>query len=183
VIERDGAYRVLLRNARGRTAGQWPDPLDEDAPAGQGAEFHPIRAIPDQPPEIALVEPGADGTAPPGGRVRLTLRARDDYGLSAVMLVCGLASAKDRAKVDLQVPPGRREATLRFEWDLAPFAFPVGSVVEYYAVAVDNAVPPQQARTEGFKLVIRERAAPATRKAPPRRPTGGRPAEPVAPPR
>ena len=156
-VERDGAYRVVLRNARGWPVRRWPDSLDEDK------AFHPIRAIPDRPPEIALLEPGANGTAPPGGRLRLTLSARDDYGLSAAMLVCGLASAKDRTRLSLQVPPGRREATLRFEWDLGAAGFPAGSVVEYYAVATDNRTPPQQGRTKRFKLTIRAGADPATR--------------------
>jgi hypothetical protein len=92
LVEADGAYRILLQDQTGRALQQVPDAgqaLPSGLVAGIEAGYFAIVAQADPPPKVDIVSPGADISAPPGGKVNVTVRASDKYGLAGVKLLIG----------------------------------------------------------------------------------------------
>jgi len=156
-VEKDSAYRIMLRDRQGRTIQQVP--AASGSPAAQGAPegYFRIRAIPDRPPLVRFLAPGRHVQAAPGGTVPLKIAAADDFGLTSVELVGGKDGSPAKRIANFIVS-SQRQAALDHALVLDP-ALREGDVVVYHATASDNRnCPgiggPQTAASEEFKIFI-----------------------------
>ncbi|MFB3890389.1 MAG: hypothetical protein ACE15C_00045 [Phycisphaerae bacterium] len=172
-VNADGAYRMLLLDPNGKVLQQLPDTSNDPAGIDVGQKsakgYYTIRAIPDDPPKVAVVVPGRDVAAAPGGKLPMKVRAFDRYGLTEVKLYAGLADQE--AKPVAGFPPGkitRNDMEFNFPFDLS--AYKKGDVVVYYATATDNRnLPgvggPQTSVSDKFKITVQDPAEVAAEKA------------------
>ncbi len=116
-----------------------------------------IRVVPDSAPAVSIPVPGEDTLAPLGLTVPLVLDARDDHGLSTLVVVSrrisrlGLADPERREPVP--VPDGTPERLMvPFTLGLEGRALLPGDTVRYYAVVTDNAPRPRSGRSRDYIL-------------------------------
>jgi Domain of unknown function (DUF4175) len=111
-----------------------------------------ISAVPDAPPRVTLVKPGAEALATPVSIVKLVYRISDDYGLRRARLffrknekqawqgiplpVPGINARKPDADI---APPGPRRADHALLWDISTLGFKVGDMITYRLEADDHA--------------------------------------------
>lgn len=146
-IRRDGAYRLVLRAPSGVTND---DPIT-----------YSIQTLTDAPPQIRLLEPGADAALGPDRDPTVRVRISDDFGFARLRLYRRLAERRsgqpeaDFTEVELPLDEPRvldqevaRDGLLRSR-GLAP-----GDVVEYYLQVWDNDAVAgyKSARTPTFTL-------------------------------
>ncbi len=81
VVQRDGAYRIVLQGYDG----------DADPEPPQ----HAIRALPDRSPTVRLSSPSGDAILPPGGELDLVWRLADDHGVAELLLVIEPGDGED----------------------------------------------------------------------------------------
>ncbi len=135
VPDRSGTYAWTFSDRHGGEAAVAPEPLLVDL-------------IPDQPPAVEIVYPGADTIMPVDLRQPLVIQTRDDYGIARVDIVVRRVSSFGEAGepvvhgVELGGSAGAivRPVLDVSSWDLSP-----GDTIRYLARAVDNH-PSQQAR-------------------------------------
>ncbi len=141
--QRSGRYRWVLEDRSGRPAGLTPPPLD-------------ITVVPDRPPRVDLVYPGADTVLPASLRQALTADARDDRGIATAELVSWRISAlgdRDPERVDTVALDGVRERVLldavldATERRLLP-----GDTLRYLVRVTDNAPAGQTAESRTYAL-------------------------------
>lgn len=174
-VQADGAYRIVLQDASGKTIQQLPDsnghaPADSYGSSGQDLlkGYFPIRALPDDPPKIEFVHPGRDLHGAPGGKTELKLRLIDQYGLTAAALMAGLEGQEPRPAPGFPaMKPGKNDQALDYMLDLAPYK--KGDVVVYYATATDNrempGMGPQTTISEKYKITVQDAGELAAEKA------------------
>ena len=155
-LRRDDAYQIHLaydhRGKDGRTVT-----VASDRPI-----WYRIRALPDKPPVIEMVEPGPTIDAAPVGAVMLRVNIADDYGVRGASLCytirkappapAGSASGEtpppveDRAPVDRTTftrvdLPGRfrsRRVAIEHNWLIAKTGAQVGDRILYFVSASDT---------------------------------------------
>ena len=155
-INAAGGYKLVFADRAGRLLRQLP------SQAGKGASadgYYDIVAKPDRPPAVAFVKPGRDVTLPAGAKLRLKIRASDDFGLTGLSLQAG-KQGQTSARVESFQPGqllGKTQAIATHELELAGYA--PGEQLIYYVVATDNrrlkSPPgPQQTRSKSFRVTI-----------------------------
>lgn len=117
----------------------------------------PLRVVPDSAPTVEVPVPGADTVAPLSLRVPLVIDARDDHGLSQVMIESHRVSRlgfADPPKREMVVLPGHLpdRAILSFEFDLNQRGLLPGDTIRYFARALDNAPRAGEARSREYVL-------------------------------
>jgi len=122
-IAGDGIYRVTARDFE-RLVSE--NPLD-----------YYIRAIPDQPPELALLSPGRDQDVMPLEEVVLQVEASDDYGLSQFELHYNVVGAEAVA-VDFLPEEQTRSIAGNELLYLEDMGVAPGDFVSYYLTLADN---------------------------------------------
>ena len=129
--------------------------------------WYPVRAVPDKPPAIKIVEPGPAVDASPVGQVNVKAEITDDYGVAEAHLwyavrrpppsgptegseaaesggvpaQIGDAEAIDRrafTRVDLAGRFGSRRVTVEYEWLIARTGARPGDRIFYYLSAADG---------------------------------------------
>jgi len=138
VVEKNGDYAVHLADQEGF---QNPSPVR-----------YQISAVPDAPPRVILVRPGAEALATPVSIIRLEYKISDDYGLRSGRLAFRLNEAKEWQSIPLPFPgvdpqklaadlarPGPRRAEQAFLWDLSTLGFKIGDVITFRLEACDHA--------------------------------------------
>ena len=123
IVNADAVYRI---NATDLTDLTNRDPLD-----------YFIRAIPDQPPELALNRPGQDQEVMPLEEVVLDVGASDDYGLSQFQLNYSVIGT-DEVAVDFLGGQQTREVTGNELIYLEDLGVEPGDFVSYYLTLADN---------------------------------------------
>jgi hypothetical protein len=111
-----------------------------------------VSAVPDVPPRVILIRPGAEALATPASVIRLEYKISDDYGLRSGRLRFRLNEEKDWKGIPLPLPgvdpknpaadiaqPGPRRAEQSFLWDLATLGFKIGDVITFRLEAFDHA--------------------------------------------
>jgi hypothetical protein len=73
-----------------------------------------VRVISDNVPEVKLLEPAGDGPATIRKKLRLVVRATDDYGLSKIRLSCSVNGSQDTKHV--LGPLKGRQIEAAFDW-------------------------------------------------------------------
>lgn len=122
-VRHDGVYRIQARDFDDLTSSR---PLD-----------YFIRAIPDQPPELALRRPGRDEEVMPLEEVVLEVDASDDYGLSQFSLHYSVVGS-DEVAVDFLPETQVRNVSGQELIYLEDLAVEPGDFVSYYLTLADN---------------------------------------------
>ncbi len=139
-----GAYRLALTTSNGM-------PL-----AGNDGALL-LRIAPDSVPAVGIPVPGADTLAPLGLRVPLVVDARDDHGVTALVVVSrrisrlGIEELERREEVP--IPAGAPDRLI-VPWvlELGGRSLLPGDTVRYYAVATDNAPGRRTGRSREYVL-------------------------------
>lgn len=128
---------------------------------GRGNTLGPItlECVPDLAPVIQVISPGRDVQIPPDGKLRLTARSGDDFGVDAVNVSLSI-SGKPRRNFPLYpVKMGAKAApdlTTDFTLDVKNLGAGDGDVISYYFTATDNRRPnPQTTRSNVHFVEIR----------------------------
>ena len=139
-------------------------------PATGGDEVeYTVEAVADAAPTVALPLPGREVRAPPGGKVKVLVRATDDYGFRSVRLFVHpdktptAAPARTWQGRDVA---GRKSLALDYEIGV-PADAALGTVLEYFAEATDNLVyqggasprEPHVVRSDAWRIVVEDTAA------------------------
>ncbi len=169
-VQKDSAYRIVLRDAGGKPFQQLPDvstagSSDVVGPAAQTVMegYFPIRASPDQPPTVAFLAPNRDVSLRPGSALAVKLQAGDDYGLTGVALLAGRQDQPAKS-VRRWSAVGKGQAVLDSLLTLDS-SLRDGDVLVYYATATDNRKEsavgePQTATSAKFKVLVSDSAKP-----------------------
>jgi hypothetical protein len=108
-----------------------------------GAESHEERAgtlvcVPDQPPQVAIVEPEPLVAAVEGWKVPVTVQAVDDVGIDRILLFAGVNGwGPDPTRLELE----KTQPTVargQYTFDLGKLGARAGDIITYYASAYDN---------------------------------------------
>jgi hypothetical protein len=122
-VTRDQPYELLMTSDRG---------IEGHGPAGMR-----IRAVPDRPPLVRLVQPATDLRLSQREIVPLAYQALDDYGV-AKLSARAQVNANPAVNYSLRVRGDARRIEGAFELDLATLNVKVGDVVSITVVAHDK---------------------------------------------
>ena len=146
-IRREGEYRLMLRAPSGVTNA---DPIT-----------YSIRTLTDAPPQIRLLEPGADAALGPDRDPRVRVRISDDFGFARLRLFRRLAERRsgqpDTAFTEVELPiaePRVLDQEVARDGLLGGERLAPGDAVEYYLQVWDNDAVAgfKSARTPTFTL-------------------------------
>jgi hypothetical protein len=151
-LKQDMTYRLAL--------------VDESGLASEASATYELRATPDEPPQIKLVEPKQTSVdMPPSLRLAVAATIRDDYGFSAITLRSRISKSEFKQVKDMfestdlslenKNPNGSElERGIFHEWNLAAMNVLAGEEVEFYLEVFDNDAVSgfKSARTELCKL-------------------------------
>ena len=140
-----GAYRLVLRT------------IDGDALSGDEVVV-PVRVLPDLAPVLEIPVPGGDTIAPASGALPLVVDARDDHGLSEVVLERRLVRAGVRRDLsDEALPlPGRTpdRAILPASIDVTALSLQPGDTLRVLARGRDNSPARQVGRSREIAIAV-----------------------------
>lgn len=128
-----------------------------------------IKAIPDDPPEVAIKEPGRDVKTTKLGEVEIVAEATDDYGIAELKLMYRVGSDELQELIMEPVTSTpiveqesgeaiqRRVADGTYTFYLEEFDVEPGDIISYYAHAVDNntRTGPGEASSDIYFIEIR----------------------------
>jgi hypothetical protein len=123
-LTKDSTYWIELADAQGHRGGN-------DQP------YH-IKALPDHPPKVEMLEPGKDIRAAATNKVRLRISAADDFGVAEVRLVYHKLGGPEHVLLPGRESERNGEVTANAELDLAPLGLRNYELVAYHAEATDN---------------------------------------------
>jgi hypothetical protein len=152
-VSSDSEYSMVIADTRGR-------------PSLANAARHPIRALPDLPPKVDVIEPGEDIRADPDEIIPLKVAASDDFGLDSITIVYHVLGGPEQR---LEV----RDRHLKDGQTLGAVVLRLGSlglkpydVVSYHAEARDNNTfdGPGIGRSPTYFIELTDRSGPAPSK-------------------
>ena len=126
-----------------------------------------IKAMPDNPPEVVIKEPGRDVKATKLEEVKIVAVATDDYGVEKLNLMyrigagelkeIALESTGEPVPEDANVKSGKHLHSGTYTFYLEEFDVEPGEVISYYAHAVDNNTlsGPSEANSEIYFIEIK----------------------------
>lgn len=122
----DGAYRFGL--------------IDGSGTLHLDSRPHPISVVPDQPPQVRLLEPATDLELDELAQLDLAWEASDDFGLARVELVLqGLEGGGEPERRALPLEPaGRRQGSGQTRLALAELGMEPGDRLQLWVEATDN---------------------------------------------
>ena len=114
-----------------------------------------VVCVPDTPPEVAIVEPPARVIAPEGWWVDVSIVARDDVGVSRLVLHRGV-NGWGPVPVDLELTgTDSTHVAADYRFDLADLGARAGDVITYFATAFDNLpAGPQVGQTAVYAIQV-----------------------------
>lgn len=112
----------------------------------------PIRVLPDSAPAVDVPVPGADTIAPPSLLVPLVVSARDDHGLSQLVVEARRTGAGGVTRIPLTVNGDRALAPTQL--DLGALGLKAGDTLRYVAFAADNAPAHHVGRSREFMIRV-----------------------------
>ncbi len=167
-IEKDGAYRIEMRDRQGRIIQQLPDLGKDDPSSGQATAggYYRIHAIPDQPPKVVFLAPLSDVTVGPGGKVLAKVKVSDDYGLDLVQFLVGKAG-DEKPMTDFDTSAAMKSKSAILDYAIkVPADTPEGTELIFYATATDNyPKAPQTTTSNRFKITVQNMAKVAAEQA------------------
>lgn len=107
--------------------------------------LYQLKIIPDEPPSVAVIQPGKNVDLAGDKSIRLALQARDDFGFSSLRIGYRLIHSRYEKPwaayrffpVTLVSTPAT-EFEVPTTWDLSPLRLAPEDVVEYFAEVFDN---------------------------------------------
>lgn len=128
--------------------------LDLDGLVNPAPPAYSIVALSDEYPLVRIVEPGEDRELPRGMVLPLLVSAIDDYGISNIAIRYSMEGMAEEgvARIGGAGPRSEREVVKEVEWDLSGTGIMPGTVMVYFAEAVDNdaVTGPKTARSESY---------------------------------
>lgn len=126
-------------NVTARTSSDYQIELTDSAghKGGNETPYHLV-VVPDEAPQVAIIDPDADIRAGPTNKVPLQISATDDFGVSRIKLVFQKLGEPAKVVVCDATNLNEPEATATAEIDLAPLNLKPYEVVAYHAEAADN---------------------------------------------
>ena len=95
--------------------------------------------LPDERPQIFVLEPGRNAVATPAIRVPVRVEATDDYGITRVMWLRGLNRSIQRPfNMKLTLRSGPQSVEAAGALDFATLGVRPGDIIQYYFEAADN---------------------------------------------
>ncbi|HUW84240.1 MAG TPA: hypothetical protein VMZ31_15755 [Phycisphaerae bacterium] len=134
----NGEYAIALFGHNGKLAKRLPSLTGQLSNGERTQGFWPIRMVPDRPPTLTVVEPGRDVAAVVGERVRLRVRADDDYGVSRIEIHGDDARLGRRMLTRQEPTDAPTSAELATDIVVDPARYRPGDVITYRAIAWDN---------------------------------------------
>jgi hypothetical protein len=160
-IEKDGAYRIEMRDRQGRIIQQLPDVGKDDPSAGQATSggYYRIHAVADQPPKVVFQSPLSDVTVGPGAKVQTKVKVSDDYGLDLVQFMVGKGGA-EKPMTDFNTAAILKSKSAMLDYTInIPADTPEGTELIFYATATDNyPKSPQTTTSNRFKITVQNMA-------------------------
>jgi len=143
IAEQTAEYQFRLRNAEGREAV---------------TERYLLEVKPDEPPTVAIIDPGADSKAVLDDIVPLEVYGADDYGVSRVAVELSVSGLPRRPIEAFSATEGfPAEHTALPVIEVGRLGVEFGDVITYYARAWDNREPePQVSRSEVYFIEVVE---------------------------
>jgi len=132
----------------------------EEGEADPSPVVYNIAVKPDRPPEIVLLHPERDLTAPANGVIPLLAQASDpDFELAYINLQVEQAG---QSIFRQQLSEGRQSRlTLEYDFELSGLSLKVGDEIEFWIEAYDNRQPRRNRKnTPRIKVKIEEPASP-----------------------
>jgi len=119
----DDRFTIRLEDVRGRRADLGPFDL---------------RAIPDRPPTISVVEPGAVEDVSRDMNATVLAGATDDHGVRKILLRYRVRQDPEKVEVLHEEHGGARELAVRYNWALGTYGLLPGEEIEFQLGAVDG---------------------------------------------
>jgi hypothetical protein len=123
-VTREDTFAIVLRTRDG---------LGSDHPVR-----HRITAIPDEPPEVEITAPGKDQTVTLPARISVTVRARDDYGLSEISLILCRGDGGDALVLATWEPDDEQDKVVSHVIQIPEGKLIAGDVLTCHAEARDR---------------------------------------------
>ncbi|MFW6152378.1 MAG: hypothetical protein ACOC6C_05330, partial [Verrucomicrobiota bacterium] len=142
VLAKDGTYKIQLYEKNG---------FREARP-----EEYSIRVIPDNPPEVQMLDPGRDMVATRRASVDIQFEVSDDFGLDRVAFVYQVDGKKEKVlsdKITGPVPQSGRSSRAKFTWDLKDIELPESGLLTYH-VAVQDINPTGRGKVKSSEYRI-----------------------------
>jgi len=162
-IAEDGWYRISLWDREGSEFQELPA---RDLPQRHTTTFggvpqnvYRIRATPDMPPTVELVAPGRDVVLRPGDKLKIQVKASDEYGLTSLILE-GWQENDKRSVLQKQYAAGSTCELVGNCQFIVPTNMQADErpTIVYHAEAIDNRdladAGPQEARTGEFRITV-----------------------------
>jgi len=120
-----------------------------------------IKLLPDEPPSVAIFQPGRNIDLAGDQFLRLLIQAKDDFGISSLRLGYRLIHSRYEKPGEtykfLSIPfPSSAAAQIEvpYTWDLSPMRLAPEDVVEYFAEVFDNDAirGPKSVRSQMFLI-------------------------------
>ncbi len=120
-----------------------PELHDEYGFENRGTATYTLRALPDAPPTLVVLEPPSVSEATTSGFVRMVIRAEDDFGIEELRLA---VARPDDQTLNIPIEISQRSMTSDSGvqvietkiWEMAPLSAAPGDVISYRAIARDN---------------------------------------------
>lgn len=139
-----------------------PELRDELGFSNRGAASYAIRAVPDVPPTVTVLEPASLVEATPIGSLRMTARIEDDFGLERIELVAEGSREGNAQRIPLRdkMVLARQadgvEGVVSYLWAFEPLGLAAGDVLSCEVVATDNRLDAggigQEGRSSPFRV-------------------------------
>lgn len=121
IIKKDDDYYIELR--------------DKDGYSNESPHYE-IDAIPDNPPEVQIIEPGKNITIDERMVVPLKISIYDDYGIDAVELKAEITGRNETTFIILKQKS--ENSVFNYNWNLSTLGFLPEDTISYHVEAKDN---------------------------------------------
>lgn len=165
-VEKDGAYKIELRDRRGKLIQQLPDIASASGAGELASGYFRIHAIPDRAPKVEFLTPVSNVSVAPGGSLPVRLKVSDDYCIDHVQFLLG-KEGTERPVPDFNAKPALKAKAATLEYTVSVAAdTPEGTELVFYATATDNyPKAPQTTTSYKFKILVQDSARLAAQKA------------------
>ncbi|HLQ67194.1 MAG TPA: hypothetical protein VK123_08195 [Candidatus Limnocylindrales bacterium] len=122
-VRSDDRYSIRLEDPRGRRVDLGP---------------FEVRAIPDRPPNVSVLSPGAVEDVGRDMNAVVIAGATDDYGVRKILIKYKVRDAAEKVETLHEEKGTARELAVRYTWALSGYSLLPGEEVEYRIGAVDG---------------------------------------------
>ncbi|MBU1614645.1 hypothetical protein KJ693_04950 [bacterium] len=113
-------------------------------------------SLPDEAPDIKILSPTTDLRRAKDGEIQIEAEAKDDFGLSKILLSYEVRETNRRKEILIRKFSGQKKALFSYNWDLSLCGFKEGEKVRFYLEAFDNDTisGPKKGRSLSYTIEI-----------------------------